>query len=435
MKRTCNFFTITLVAASLLLVAACTTDGSSSSSSTSTRPAGESADGTTTDVTVTPPDGESTTPEIQSGTLTAADYDDQLNSDLYQGYVSQYLQTVGESDQAPYVDLGQRIKINVTDSSGTPYLGANILLRDPLSEQGNDLLQLKTPATGTSTIYPGFDALPETFALEVSDRRGDVVNTQSVTQAELEESREINVTLDSANQSASEVDLLLVIDTTGSMGDELNYLKAELTTILSRIKNNNPQVSLRTGLIVYRDIGDDYVVNSFQFTDDISVMQSSLNAQSFDGGGDYPEAMDQAMAEALTLDWRTQSSKILLLVADAPPHQNRISATWQSALSARTQQIHIVPVAASGVASEAEFLMRAMAALTHSRYVFLTDDSGVGNAHEEPDVDCYIVTRLDNLLVRVVDSLLTGERKEPANEEIIRQVGNYSAGRCQSPSQ
>ena len=55
-------------------------------------------------------------------------------------------------------------------------------------------------------------------------------------------------------------------------------------------------------------------------------------------------------------------------------------------------------VAASGVADKAEYAMRAMAAATQSRYLFLTDDSGVGNPHAPPAIDCYLVTRLDALV-------------------------------------
>ena len=126
--------------------------------------------------------------------------------------------------------------------------------------------------------------------------------------------------------------------------------------------------------------------------------------------------------------------KTLLLVADAPPHDQDIALTWRAAEHLRAERVHIVPVGASGVADKAEYVMRAMAAATQSRYTFLTDDSGIGNAHAEPDVDCYLVTRLDQLLRRVIDSQLSGRRIEPEDREIIRSVGNYDAGRCVLPA-
>ena len=95
---------------------------------------------------------------------------------------------------------------------------------------------------------------------------------------------------------------------------------------------------------------------------------------------------------------------------------------------ARAKRIHIVPVGASGVGPAAEYVMRGMAALTQSRYIFLTDDSGIGNPHAEPAVDCYLVTKLGSSIRRVLDSQISGRRVEPAKNEIIRTVGDYDRG-------
>ena len=77
--------------------------------------------------------------------------------------------------------------------------------------------------------------------------------------------------------------------------------------------------------------------------------------------------------------------------------------------------------------------MRAAAAATQSRYLFLTDDSGVGNPHAPPEVDCYLVTRLDQAVRRVLDSQISGHRVEPSDGEVIRTVGLYDHGRCTVP--
>jgi hypothetical protein len=162
-------------------------------------------------------------------------------------------------------------------------------------------------------------------------------------------------------------------------------------------------------------------------------MQASLRAQYADGGGDYPEAMDLALARAVAQDWRPDAVKSLLLVADAPPHDENIGKAWRAAEAARAGRIQIVPVAASGVADTAEYVMRAMAAATQSRYIFLTDDSGIGNPHAPPAVDCYLVTRLDTLVRRVLDTQISGRRVEPREGEVIRSVGQYDNGKCVLP--
>ena len=66
----------------------------------------------------------------------------------------------------------------------------------------------------------------------------------------------------------------------------------------------------------------------------------------------------------------------------------------------RDQGVHVYPVASSGVDELTELSMRSAAQLTGGRYLFLTDDSGVGGEHKEPSIPCYVVTKLDDALLR-----------------------------------
>jgi Mg-chelatase subunit ChlD len=222
----------------------------------------------------------------------------------------------------------------------------------------------------------------------------------------------------------------MVVDATGSMGDEMEYLKRELASIMASLAERHPGVDTRIGLIVYRDNGDQYVVRDFPFTGNVDELVRQLEAQRADGGGDYPEAMDQALDRAMDYPWRDDAVRSIVLVADAPPHDGQIGATWDQVQEARARRIQITPVAASGVGHRAEFVMRAAAAATQSRYLFLTDDSGVGNPHATPVVKCYVVTRLDSLLRRVLDGQISGRRIEPTESEVIRRVGPYDDGVC-----
>ena len=77
--------------------------------------------------------------------------------------------------------------------------------------------------------------------------------------------------------------------------------------------------------------------------------------------------------------------------------------------------------------------MRGTAQLTGGRYVFLTDDSGVGNAHKEPSVPCFYVTKLDQAILRMVDVELTGAYREPTPGEILRTGGDPKNGVCVVP--
>jgi Mg-chelatase subunit ChlD len=233
------------------------------------------------------------------------------------------------------------------------------------------------------------------------------------------------------NRLPTTLDLMFVIDTTGSMGDELRYITTELKSIIKRVKHLHPATAIRYGLVVYRDKGDQYVVQSYPFQNSLSKMEALLSQQSANGGGDYPEAMDVAMKRAMKADWKAgNTARMLFLIADAPPHDNTISQTLKSAHLAHQKGIRIYPVGASGVADKAEYVMRHMALISNGRYLFLTDDSGVGNKHQEPHVACYVVTRLDQLMSRVISAELAGRRVEPSQAEVKRKVGDYDNGVC-----
>lgn len=368
-------------------------------------------------------------PPAQSGLLTAGDYDDLLNAQLYRDYASDFLQNQRGNLDLPDIDVTDAITIKVLGRSGQPLRGATVAL----TTNGQAMFNLQTSAAGTVRLFPEFDALPQDLTVSVTGRGAMVKQLSYDEIMSQSKSGPVTVTLGEPSRSATAFDLMLVIDTTGSMGDELRYLQAELKDIVASVEESHPGLDTRIGLTLYRDVGDQYLVREFDFTSNIEELQANLAAQRANGGGNYPEAMDQALETAMSLSWRDDSIKAMMLVADAPPRDENIGKAWDQAILARPKGVHIVPVAASGVGPKAEYIMRAMAAVTQSRYIFLTDDSGIGNPHAEPDVDCYVVTRLDTMVKRVLSSLITGERVEPGEAEIIRTVGTYNGGVCEIP--
>lgn len=372
------------------------------------------------------PNTPSSEPLPQSGTLTAGDYDDVLNPGLYKTYLDKALQgPLGRKD-LPYVDAAERIEILVTDRLGKPAPFARLIVMD---DQGKKMFPLRTGADGTVFLYPNFDALGASFSIKAIPADGGKAIARTIETGE-DAPEKVTLSFESDADKVTKLDLLLTLDATGSMSDEMRYLQSELVAILDRVREAQGTLDIHAALIVYRDVGDQYVVRDFDFTGDLDAFVESLKAQSANGGGDFPEAMHDAMSKGLEFDWRDDAVKVNMLVADAPPHDEHIAETWDAALLSRTKGIHIVPLAASGIDDTAEFLMRAMSQITGGRYLFLTDDSGVGNAHAEPTVDCYVVTRLDSLVERVLTDLITGQRVEPDGDEVIRVVGDYKAGVC-----
>src|SRR5207237_10105314 len=94
---------------------------------------------------------------------------------------------------------------------------------------------------------------------------------------------------------ATGLDVAIVLDTTGSMGDELAYLQAEIEDIATRTSTRYPGLAPRWGAVFYRDVNDAYLTRSADFTADVSQFKSTLLAQSADGGGDYQESPEKGL--------------------------------------------------------------------------------------------------------------------------------------------
>lgn len=210
---------------------------------------------------------------------------------------------------------------------------------------------------------------------------------------------------------SSQVDLVWTVDATGSMGDELEYLKTELLDVIGRVKAANPDLSVRVGSVFYRDKGDSYLVKSSPLDRDVAKTVEYIRQQSAAGGGDYPEAVHSALEETVNNQpWSPDAvARICFLLLDASPHQRpEVRDSLQRSIrEAAKKGIRVVPVTASGIRKDTEFLMKFFGLATNGSYVFLTDHSGIGGKHLEPTTDEYKVELLNDLLVRLITEYST----------------------------
>lgn len=360
-----------------------------------------------------------------AGTLTAGDWDDNLNFSLFRDYIKDH----GDNAQTAAFESEDRVVITVTADDGAPVSNAQIQIAAP----DHSYLSATTATDGRVLFFPKHDGVSGDPAITVTvtpPAGQDAVQPVSVP---LEKAAtELTIKLPGAQkQLPSALDLAFVIDATGSMADEIEYLKTEVSGIADSVKAKFGNVSIQYSLIVYRDVGDDYVTRPFGFTPELGTFKGNLDKQSADGGGDFPEAMDQAMDKVPQLKWRSGNvARMAFLIADAPPHEEDIAATFKSMNALRPQGIKLYPVAASGVDPEAEYVMRVGAEATLGRYLFLTDDSGVGDSHAKPHIPCYQVQKLNLLIGRMIASELTGTRVPSDPADVLRAVGDPKDGVC-----
>lgn len=221
----------------------------------------------------------------------------------------------------------------------------------------------------------------------------------------------VEIELDGVSSaSAKKLDFMIVCDTTGSMSDELEYLKEELKDIIRTVKEDNSNIPVRLSVNFYRDEGDEYVVREYPFTDDISAACAAVSDQSANGGGDTPEAVHTALDSAINKhDWDEDAVKIMFLVLDAPPHDDAqiIDSVNSYIAKAAEMGIRVIPVASSGIDKSTEYLLRVMAFTTGGTYTFLTSDSGIGGSHIEPTVGAFNVEKLNEMMIRIVNGYLS----------------------------
>jgi len=122
------------------------------------------------------------------------------------------------------------------------------------------------------------------------------------------------------------LDLVFVQDCTGSQGSYITSATKNIQAICQHIFESGKlqaQEDLRIGLVAYRDHPPQdhtYVTKNFGFTSDSAQVEKDLGTLYASGGGDGPEAVTAALAEAVNMEWRPQASKMVVLIADAPPH-------------------------------------------------------------------------------------------------------------------
>lgn len=275
----------------------------------------------------------------------------------------------------------QRYTVQVVNKNGYPVVNYPVNLTD---KKGNTVFQTVTDNTGKAELWNGLTGHP----------------------ADVDQPAFQTIVVDEPCDHSDDVDVVFVFDATGSMGDELHYLQAEMKDVIARAKDATGGLNIRTGAVVYRDHGDEYITRISRLTEDIKTTQAFIDKQHANGGGDYPEAVPEALMAALNSSgWDSNArARIAFLILDAPCHQDSatLALLHDQILNAAAQGIRIVPVVCSGLGTSGELLLRSIALATNGTSFFLTDDSGIGNPHLKPTTDSLKVEHLNDMLVRTI---------------------------------
>lgn len=341
--------------------------------------------------------GDSTNIEIKPGQITAGEWSDLDNWHFTDSLL--VADTVGYQTYWSFF-VNNRISVKVVDATSRPAVDIKVELK----RNGTTIWTAKTDNSGKAELWSGLfqsDNANNTAGMLI------VVNNQVFDNVKNYAAGVNHLKLSASKTTPNKVDIAFVVDATGSMGDELEYLKVELLDVINAAKKANPDVSMSTGSVFYRDEGDEYVTRISDFSTNIQTTLNFIKNQRSDGGGDYPEAVHKALDKAVNnLQWSASArTRLLFLVLDAPPHYTTdvVKSLQESIKSAAAAGIKIIPVTASGTDKQTEFVTRFFDIATNGTYVFITNDSGIGNDHIKPTIGKYEVEYLNNLLVRLIN--------------------------------
>ncbi|MEE8424811.1 MAG: vWA domain-containing protein, partial [Elusimicrobiota bacterium] len=185
----------------------------------------------------------------------------------------------------------------------------------------------------------------------------------------------------SARPHRASVEVVFVLDTTGSMGGLLEAAKQKVWGIANEIAKGKPTPKIRMGLIAYRDKSDKYVTQVTDLTTNLDKMYEKLLALKADGGGDGPEHVLKGLEDAIEkISWSADKKtfKVVYLVGDAPAHLDYKDTPELKVLTERAvRKGLILNTVQCGSDGETTRQWRRIARLGEGKYLAIPHNGGV----------------------------------------------------------
>jgi Mg-chelatase subunit ChlD len=315
----------------------------------------------------------------------AGEWDDNANYRDFSKWITQ------QQGFARSVDVSERRFVVVRDSEGKGIPGCKIVAKGERSS-----VSLMTYASGRALFFPHAQGLTgRKVSFEAQCPEGTVSETVS-----LDGSREVvELKIGKPRRAIAtrQVDVAFVLDTTGSMSEEIAAVKATIQKVTQAFANS--QTEIRFGLVEYKDRGDSPVTRAFPFTKNVNSFSASIAQLSASGGGDTPEDLNAGLRVAMSeLQWNANAvARIAFVIADAPPHLDYANDNIDYTVSmkqAAERGIRIHSVSASGMDNVGQVVFRQMAQYTGGTNMFVMR----GGAGPQSTGDALITKKIEREL-------------------------------------
>ena len=182
------------------------------------------------------------------------------------------------------------------------------------------------------------------------------------------------------------VDVVFVLDTTGSMGGLIQTAKEKIWSIATTMASAQPTPEIRIGLVAYRDRGDSYVTKIVDLSDDLDSVYAKLMDFEANGGGDTPESVNKALYDAVhNMSWsqEDQAYQVIFLVGDAPPHMDYNEVRYPQIVASALQKGIVINTIQCGEIPSAIEPWTQIASLGHGIF-FQVEQAGGSVAYTTP---------------------------------------------------
>lgn len=180
------------------------------------------------------------------------------------------------------------------------------------------------------------------------------------------------------------IEMVFALDTTGSMGGMLDSARQRIWGIVNKVMQSPSHPIVRIGLVAYRDHGDAYLTQVLPITGDLDSVYTTLMGYQADGGGDIPEDVRQALADAVQkAGWTPDSgsntvARMIFLVGDATPHDDYTDEPPTLTSTARAVKDGIVVNAIQcGSATDTQAAWQSIAQYGGGSYFDVPENGGV----------------------------------------------------------
>ncbi|MEP7214346.1 MAG: vWA domain-containing protein [Acidobacteriota bacterium] len=229
----------------------------------------------------------------------------------------------------------------------------------------------------------------------------------------------VNQTTSTAAASRDTLEMVFVLDTTGSMGGLIDGAKQRIWGIINDVMQKPSKPRVKVGLVAYRDIGDTYVTKILPVTEDLDKVYTTLMDYRADGGGDEPENVRKALADGVrNVGWSKPTEKlaqILFLVGDAPPQSYTQEPDVLATTAEAVKKKMIVNTIQCGSSDGTRQVWQTIAVRGEGKYFAIAQDGGVATIETPFD------TKLAELATKVGKTYTTYGSEKQRKDNITSQ--------------